>query len=172
MGFLEEHVKKNKKKVIETEHIAVRVEKAVADEFREHVGSLGLTVSDALRILIEKEMQDVRGVKGAPAPESLAAAPDEYKAVNKGFKPYSTDPTVNPKHGEIEAYVRRGRKGNKVLPCPKCGTWSSYHHFAERHAQKCGGLPTSAAYLKHPDVLPGVLEMMAAYDNEKEKARV
>lgn len=134
MGYLD-RFKKESVEQEETTHVGGRVPKSIADDFRKYCTELNLTLSDGLRLLMEKELRE-NAQGGAAAQDSRLAAAElnANKPLDGRKKPFNADRT---KVGELYDFIRH-IDGKKQLPCPVCGTWSAYAVFSKRHSAKHG----------------------------------
>lgn len=121
--------------------IGGRVPKTLEENFKAHCKKNGLSVAEALRILLEHELRgepvpSVPGpasVKPGPPIETIPAFKPKKPAVRKssGSREYLSQFAVL----DLNDLDGKGRP-KKLLPCPLCGSWSSYSNFGRDHSKE------------------------------------
>lgn len=151
MGYLEQFAR-NKRGKEKSEVLTARLPVSLYSEFKKHCDELGLSVSEAVYLLVEREM------KGN----------ESQSTTNKYINDYKNDVNVNINSDDVVAattetikkvfkpkQIRRGTttgrftktqwEVNGFLPCPICNEWLSGSNF-NRHAKTNHDLTTETIF--------------------------
>lgn len=160
MGYLDQF-KKDATNMEETTHIGGRVAVSIVNAFKEHCADLNLTVSEGLRLLMEKELREnQRDITPAEQTKELAAKIAAENPLAGRRTPYSMGRT---KIGELSYFMRKIDSG-KYMPCPICQNWSGYGPYSKRHTRK-HGFTTSIDFLTDEQHREAVEDMLRRFDN-------
>lgn len=168
-----------------TGYIGTRVSHKLEAAFKDHCSELNMTVADALRLLIENELEAAGGVPApaAPVPVDLEPAPvvsvpSAPADVIKRLEPVPADVVKRApvelvpnkrkkKRGTFDAYKVPGPSGD-LMPCPICKEFHFYKSFNARHTKKHGYNDTLTFLQDHAET---VAEMLHTY-NVLENSRI
>ena len=107
--------------------ITARLDPDSYKRFKEHCNSLGLTVSEAVALLVEKE---IRGEDREPTTKTIHSEHKEIQLYTSSSSPRPTPPrrrSGGRRRFTYAPYVVKGK-----APCPICETWISRGNLA-RH---------------------------------------
>lgn len=139
MGYLEQF-SRNRRRKEKTEVLTARLPKSLYSEFKLHCDELGLSISEAVYLLVEREMKGIESVS-----DELATS-TEYKVNHEAVE---ANTHVDKMNDDVVAVNTRKTKSNpkrfttkqwKIngqLPCPVCGEWKASENFS-RHAKMHG----------------------------------
>ncbi|TCS92223.1 hypothetical protein [Hazenella coriacea] len=110
------------------EIITSRVPHGVYEKFKNHCDHLGLTMSEAVCLLIKKEVED----------EDIQKYTQEYKTTTNQIQRNIQRINKNTNVVKSKKFNSSRWKIDGKLPCPKCGTWSNSGNFQRDHYRKHG----------------------------------
>lgn len=140
MGYLERFAKSRKRG--DTVVITARIPRKLGERFKKHCDRLNLTVSEAVYLLIHKEMQGEAGMTTSDG--------EMYtKVYSPDLRPRLTRPrrSGSGSRGLVGPYTVDG-----MAPCPVCKTWYSATNLS-RHMKNVHGSDTATIYEQHLDVV-------------------
>lgn len=129
MGYLENFARKSKSKE-KSIVLTARLPESLYEDFKEHCEDLGLSISEAVYLLVDKEMKDQEVPK-----THTTDYKNNYDVVVTNTieeKPKPIKRTANTTRFTTKPWVVDGD-----LPCPICGQWVSASNFS-RHAKQHG----------------------------------
>lgn len=153
MAYLKQF-SRNRRSKENTKVLTARLPESLYDEFQKYCDSLGISLSEAIYLLVEKEVGSIQN-ETRSLPEKTNNNDDEHKTNTDEYK-------INTKTGETNTFSRndtikvnsnsgKTNTGNskkstkkfvvkpfvidKKLPCPICDDWYSHSNFS-RHADK------------------------------------
>ncbi|MCQ6281059.1 hypothetical protein [Bacillus sp. EB600] len=143
MGYLEQFAR-NRRKKEETEVLTARLPKSLYSDFKDYCDQLGLSISEAVYLLVEREMS------GSPKENTSKlniSKPKENttddKTIDVVVEP-STKATTQvfkeiaaSKEATKSRFTAKSWEVDGKLPCPKCNQWVSASNFS-RHAKQHG----------------------------------
>lgn len=138
MGYLEKFAREKKEPRSET--LTARVTKTTYDRFAEHCARLKIPISEAVALLIEREVYESEKEVSTRQPR------EEYK-------PNTTEPRQRQKRFTTNPYVV-----NDMLPCPICETWPETQRNISRHMRKMHGQTTQEVYEAYMDKVLKMVE--------------
>jgi antitoxin component of RelBE/YafQ-DinJ toxin-antitoxin module len=148
MGYLKQFAR-SPLKGSKTETITSRVPEEMYDEFKKYCKKLGLTLSEAVYLLVKKELESEKGVQkntvNVPI-EEISKQMDTNVVKHVQPKTKTVAPRSLKKQFEIDGKV----------PCPLCDTWQSSVNFS-RHA-KSHGLSTEEIFENNKEKALAMLE--------------
>lgn len=172
MSLLENH-KGSKIKI--TGYLGARVPAQLEKDFKQYCDNLKITVADALRLLVENELNSSgqKNPAGAPVAEKggqLVGTKadtliiDEYATADKAARPSMPLPAgPQTKTNNIGGrFTVKQWQRNGLLPCPICGEWKSHANFA-RHAKTEHNSTTKELFQQHASRAD---QMAAEYDEK------
>lgn len=159
MGYLERFARKKENR---TETVTARLDPGTHRKFKELCNKLGLTVSEAVALLVEKE------VRGSADP-TIRATQNEHEDI------HYDDKDTHDEHGGIQRYTPPPRPKQKPprpqrpgtggrfttqpfvvdgrLPCPICGTWPERQANIARHMRDIHESTTKEVYTAHMETV-------------------
>ncbi|WP_046176241.1 ribbon-helix-helix protein, CopG family [Domibacillus indicus] len=153
MSYLEKFARNKRRKEPSTV-LTARLPESLYEQFKEHCDELGLSISEAIYLLVQREItENMKFTEGSPEYN------DEYMKNNHAVVK-NTDPiikhtgrgTVNTKRFTVKQWEVEGE-----LPCPICGSWVGSSNFA-RHARQHNA--TTKEIFTNEEYLQEVRDMM------------
>jgi antitoxin component of RelBE/YafQ-DinJ toxin-antitoxin module len=156
MGYLERFARKKYAK--KTESLSVRVPEDLYNSFRDYCDELGLSVSEAVNLLIEREVTESnaknykRSANDEIATTSEVQEPSSVlhhhaKPLTSSYKPVERKATMNT-NGR---FTYKSWEVEHFLPCPLCKDWVSSSNFS-RHAKQHHDLTTQEIFTEFKDI--------------------
>lgn len=140
MGYLRKYARRRKER---TEVITARVDADTYKQFKEYVEGLGLTISEAVALLIEKEVNEVSAdVYTAVSIENTDVYETTTKSTTVDTPVYKPKPKRNTRVSQPRKSGGFSIKDYEVdgkVPCPLCREWYSYKNFS-RHCKEIHGV--------------------------------
>lgn len=143
MGYLERFARGPKGKE-RTEVLTARLPASLYKEFKAYCDDLGLSISEAVYLLVDREM------KGIESAESEISTTIEYKmndgVVDEGVSIVKKNTNVLKKNTQrkqtnISRFITKDWWVDGELPCPICGEWKNAKNFS-RHAKEQHNMTT------------------------------
>lgn len=140
MGYLEQFAR-NKRRKEKSEVLTARLPHSLYEDFKTYCDELGLSISEAVCLLVEREMtgSDNAFDEVATTKEYIKntnSSDDEVKTNTKSttnvVKKNTKENNLNTKRFTVKQWVV-----NDKLPCPICGEWKTAGNFL-RHAKTHG----------------------------------
>ncbi|HDR4595094.1 hypothetical protein VSK70_26660 [Bacillus sp. WOD8 KX774193] len=140
MGYLEQFAR-NKRRKEKSEVLTARLPHSLYEDFKTYCDELGLSISEAVCLLVEREMtgSDNAFDEVATTKEYIKntnSSDDEVKTNTKSttnvVKKNTKENNSNTKRFTVKQWVV-----NDKLPCPICGEWKTAGNFL-RHAKTHG----------------------------------
>ncbi|KAA0756027.1 hypothetical protein DN401_12630 [Bacillus sp. BF2-3] len=140
MGYLEQFAR-NKRRKEKSEVLTARLPHSLYEDFKTYCDELGLSISEAVCLLVEREMtgSDNAFDEIATTKEYIKntnSSDDEVKTNTKSttnvVKKNTKENNSNTKRFTVKQWVV-----NDKLPCPICGEWKTAGNFL-RHAKTHG----------------------------------
>jgi hypothetical protein len=143
MGYLHQFAR-NKRSKEKTEVLTARLPKSLYAEFKGYCDELGLSISEAVSLLVDREVntgnarnESAVSVEVAesyttddePIHKVIVANPPSIKKVASQSKP-----TANRSKTNTSRFTTNQWKVNAMLPCPICDEWFNNKNFA-RHVK-------------------------------------
>jgi antitoxin component of RelBE/YafQ-DinJ toxin-antitoxin module len=145
MGYLENFARKPKGKE-KSIVLTARLPESLYDEFKDHCEDLGLSISEAVFLLVEKEMR------------SQITTYEDKKNNDLVVKTTKDDkPKTVRKAAPTTRFTTKPWQVEGDLPCPICGQWVSSSNFS-RHSKQHG--TNTHAIFTNEDHLKTVDEMI------------
>lgn len=148
MGLLE----KNKKEKKENKNVVLptRLTQDEYDKFSELCQSTGHTMSEAVRMLIQNELNPSK-----PAPQKQQVERVEVPTYDVPLPPVETvskpkPRSYTPSSGELLRFTTEKWKIGNFLPCPICMEWASASNFS-RHAKTTHNMTTKELFNTHQE---------------------
>lgn len=147
MGYLKQFARK--KKETREKVITGRLSSDVYDQFKRYCNGLGLTMSEALALLVEREIhKDGKGIH-----DEDKRIRNEDKRIRNEDMPdkkvktggHKTKQSIR-KRFTTKEFVVNGR-----LPCPICETWPERQANIARHMREVHNSTTQKVYTAHMD---------------------
>jgi hypothetical protein len=146
MAYLEKFARNHRRKE-KTEVLTARLPESLYSDFKGYCDELGLSISEAVCLLVEREMSGNESVS-----EELAIT-DEYKM---------NDDVVDMNTKVVKTNSRRSGSNSKKftttqwqvegqLPCPYCGLWITVTNFSrhsKQHATTTQDIFTGEKYME------------------------
>ncbi|MCI2255599.1 hypothetical protein L2D08_14595 [Domibacillus sp. PGB-M46] len=131
MSYLEQFARNKRRKESSTV-LTARLPDSLYDDFKERCDELGLSISEAIYLLVEREITaDQKAAKEAASYISEHIQKGEEAATNtKPVIEHTVKMKLNTKQFTVKQW-----KVDKELPCPVCNSWSNATNFS-RHAKK------------------------------------
>jgi hypothetical protein len=153
MGYLE-LFSRNQRRKEKTEVLTARLPKNLYNEFKTYCDELGLSMSEAVHLLVEREM------KGIVSVSDEVVTTKEYK-VNDDVVEANTDVyKMNTRQNKpnTKRFTTKQWKINGQLPCPICVEWKASENFS-RHA-KMHGMTTKQIFknVEYEDQIKAMIE--------------
>lgn len=136
MGYLEQFAR-NRRRSERTKVLTARIPESLYDSFQDYCDDLGLSLSEAVLLLVEREMEGFEGSYNE------VTTTIEYEVKHDELERNSNeDEIVKPKKNVVKNTSETGAgrftttrwKVNKMLPCPLCRDWKSASNF-KRHVE-------------------------------------
>lgn len=161
MGYLERFARKRENR---SETITARLDPDTHKRFKEHCDRLGLTLSEAVALLVEAEVRgEVREPGAIRTTKTTQTEVTNTLDDDKNIQRYT--PTPRPK---VQQPRRSGGAGGRFttkpyvvngrLPCPICETWPERQANISRHMREIHDRTAEEVYKAHMDK---VREMVA-----------
>jgi len=140
VGYLEQFAR-NRRNKEKTEVLTARLPKSLYSEFKYYCDDLGLSISEAVCLLVELEMStENSGFNEIATTEEYIKNDDETKVntemntnvVDEGVKVVEKNTRQNQTY--TNRFTTKQFQVNGELPCPICGEWKKASNFA-RHAK-------------------------------------
>lgn len=151
MGRLKKYAKKPT--VPRSKPISSKLSEKEYRDFVDYVKSLGLKVSEGIRLLILEEIYNGEQSNSKPMFTKTNQRYDKSstKKISLDENELQKKTKVNPRKAAV--YLKKFKIDGK-LPCPICKTWTSAAHFKQRHAEKHEGKGVDSAIFlaKHEDI--------------------
>lgn len=130
MGYLEQFAK-NRRRREKTEVLTARLPESLYEDFKGYCDELGLSISEAVCLLVEHEIQGIQG-----ASEELATT-YEYKTNDEVVIPNTKEVKKPAKRINTNSnrFVTKQWQVDGQLPCPYCSQWIAVTNFS-RHAKR------------------------------------
>ncbi|MFK2825211.1 hypothetical protein QYG89_05870 [Bacillus sp. B190/17] len=134
MGYLERFAR-NKRRKEKTEVLTARLPESLYSEFKSHCDELGLSISEAVCLLVEREIRDTEGVEEEDEEKKVSAQSsmvhtDKHKRMDSDYESDESELKMYTNRFTIKQWLINGE-----LPCPECNQWVSASNFA-RHAKQ------------------------------------
>jgi antitoxin component of RelBE/YafQ-DinJ toxin-antitoxin module len=168
MSYLKQF-SRNKRNKGKTEMLTARVPEKAYNEFKNHCEELGLSISEAVNLLINKELLSIEEeLEEEEIQNNTNEIDNDHKlitfAINSNHHNSGNDKKSNIKKNIEESKVQSssGRftttrwKVQEELPCPLCDMWVSSANFA-RHA-KSHGTTTKEIFTTHSEKADGMVK--------------
>jgi antitoxin component of RelBE/YafQ-DinJ toxin-antitoxin module len=140
MGYLERFAR-NQKRNERTEVLTARLSKPLYDDFKAYCDGLGLTISEAINLLVDHELKGKRSEyeRIPKEPDVLAEPTTNDDEPNTNVVEANTDvvKTKTTKQAKGARFTVKPWTVEDELPCPICGTWVSSSNFS-RHSKQHG----------------------------------
>lgn len=161
-----------KKEIALTGYLGTRVSFELEAAFKNHCKALQITVADALRLLIENELE---AANGSPALESPTLEPVTAAPIEGGAAPVVIPVRGRKKReskasrGTYSAYKVTGPGGAVLMPCPVCKEFQFYKSFFSRHTKKHGYGDTLEFFEAHAETVAEMLQTYNALESVRKK---
>lgn len=148
VGYLEQFAR-NKRSKEKSEVLTARLPHSLYNDFKTYCDELGLSISEAVCLLVEREVSSVKPLENTAMNEisttlernvNTSSNTDNSEVVvkpntkvNTVKKTSTTKPTTN----ESKRFTTNPWKVNDKLPCPICEKWYAATNFS-RHAKDHG----------------------------------
>lgn len=138
MGYLEQFARKRRSKE-KSEVLTARLPQSLYSEFKQYCDDLGLSISEAVCLLVEREIKGFDGVSSELSTTKEYIKNDDVVAENTEANTNVVNEVVERKRNASKANTSRFTtkqwmvKGE--LPCPICNQWVSASNFS-RHAKQ------------------------------------
>lgn len=157
MGYLEQFAR-NRRSKEKTEVLTARLPAALYSEFKTYCDELGLSISEAVCLLVEHELKVQKSA--ANTESNINDYENKQYEYEKNNGVFATNTNVNTKAIEktqagssanAKRFTVKQFVFNNELPCPVCNQWVNNSNFA-RHAKQHGSstqaIFTNEKYLK------------------------
>lgn len=138
MGYLEQFARNTRRKE-KSEVLTARLPQSLYSEFKQYCDELGLSISEAVCLLVEREMDSVDGAPSEIATTKEYILNDDVVVVNTKANTSVVSDVVRKKRNVSRTNTNRFTTKQWVikgeLPCPICNQWASASNFA-RHAKQ------------------------------------
>lgn len=165
MGYLEQFAR-NRRSKEKSEVLTARLPTSLYSDFKTYCDELGLSISEAVCLLVEREMAGVEPAAGEVATTKEYIKNDDVVEVNTEI---NTE-VVERKKDVVKQNTRRINsntnrftttqwKINGQLPCPICSEWKDAGNFA-RHAKNSHEMTTEQIFTneKYQDKINAMIE--------------
>jgi antitoxin component of RelBE/YafQ-DinJ toxin-antitoxin module len=139
MGYLEQFARNQRRKE-QTEVLTARLPKSLYNDFKTRCDELGLSISEAVYLLVEREMKGLDSVSDEPATTIEYKMNDDVVATNTNVVKKNTRKSKP----NTKRFTTIQWKVDGQLPCPVCGEWKAAENFS-RHA-KVHGMTTDQIF--------------------------
>jgi antitoxin component of RelBE/YafQ-DinJ toxin-antitoxin module len=160
MGYLEQFARNTRRKE-KSEVLTARLPQSLYSEFKAYCDELGLSISEAVYLLVEREMNSFDGVSNELATTKEYIENDDVVVMNTETNTNIVDNVVKKKRNVTKSNTNRFTTKHWVvngeLPCPICNQWASSSNFA-RHAKQHDS--TTQAIFTNEEYLKRVKEMI------------
>jgi antitoxin component of RelBE/YafQ-DinJ toxin-antitoxin module len=143
MGYLEQFAR-NRRGKEKTEVLTARLPESLYGDFKDHCEELGLSISEAVFLLVEREMKGISKEKTSEAktPQPVLNTNDDKKnddvvIKNTQMNTKAVNEVSATKEANANRFTTKQWEVDGKLPCPKCGQWFSSSNFS-RHAKSHG----------------------------------
>lgn len=142
MGYLEQFAR-NKRRKEKTEVLTARLPKSLYEDFKRYCDELGLSISEAVCLLVERE---VTGIESNTEIATTIEIHDEYKVNDdkdiKSTNVYKENTNIvkknaNSFNSNTNRFTTKPWQVNGLLPCPICEEWRASGNFS-RHVKQHG----------------------------------
>jgi antitoxin component of RelBE/YafQ-DinJ toxin-antitoxin module len=179
MAYLKQFAR-NRRGKENTKVLTARLPESMYDELQNHCDSLGLSLSEAIYLLVEKEVRSIQQ-ETRSLPKETKTNEDEHKtntgetnintntgeintlSKNNAIKANSNSPkksTANSKRNTGRFTVKSFIINNE-LPCPICDTWLNSSNFS-RHAKTLHNSNTESIFTEYKDKVAEMIESKTA----------
>lgn len=142
MGRLRKYARPTERKT-KSRVLPVRLPEDIYQEFHKYCKELGLSLSEAVFLLIQEELRD------------------EYKSTTERIhtdhepKPERIRPTITRprRSGSGSRFTTKDFVVNGRLPCPICGTWPEKQKNISRHMREVHNSTTEEVYKAHMETI-------------------
>lgn len=171
MSYLKQFAR-NKRGKEPTKVLTARLPVSLYDAFQEHCDQLGLTLSEAIYLLVEKEVEAVQ-VETRSLPETAETNKDEKMMNTSEYKENKVSAetntsTVKTKPKRSQTNTNKAGENTKRfvvkpfvvdgdLPCPICDRWYSQANFA-RHSKEKHDVKTEELYNQNMDKVQEMIQ--------------
>ena len=145
MGYLENFAR-NRRTKEKTEVLTARLPEGLYCDFRSYCDELGISISEAVYLLVQREMDSIERVVNTVPTTDEYTKNDDVVTTNTTVvkpKPRRTGTTTT-------RFTTKQWQVNGELPCPKCNTWVSaanYSRHAKQHGSNTYDIFTNESYL-------------------------
>ncbi|NRD80145.1 hypothetical protein HPT25_22670 [Bacillus sp. BRMEA1] len=168
MGYLEDYAKKKKTKENKSKNLNARVTPRLYNQFMKYIHELGLSVTESITIMIERELlgnssesyqAEIEALKYeiAALKEKLSKAEEKIMVRNITENPtkqlgQSENPKKESSKSKRFRYPYKITEGKiTIVPCPICEKWFDLKNFS-RHAKEDHHATTQLIYENCPDM--------------------
>lgn len=147
MSYLEQF-SRNKRRKEPSTVLTARLPESLYDHFKEHCDNLGLSISEGIYLLVEREITaHLRTAKEPSTYISEYTKDEDVVAVNtKPVIKHTVKMKVPTKRFTVQQW-----EVNRELPCPICTSWSNASNFsrhAKQHNTTTQAIFTNEEYIK------------------------
>lgn len=153
MGYLEKFAR-NRRIKENTTVLTARLPESLYGDFKGYCDDLGLSISEAVCLLVEREMVTLQGesetalaIEYKTSDDVFTTNTDEHNEIVKSnTDKHKVNTNVVKKHANTskantKRFTTKPFEVNNKLPCPICGEWKSASNFS-RHAKDEHGSTT------------------------------
>ncbi|WP_242303325.1 hypothetical protein [Bacillus cereus group sp. BfR-BA-01495] len=140
MGYLEKYAR-NKRRKEKSEVLTARLPHSLYEGFKTYCDDLGLSISEAVCLLVEREMTGENNAFNEVATtkeviNNTDSSDDEVK-VNTKTTTNVVQKNTKKNNSNTTRFTVKQWEVNDKLPCPICGEWKASGNFS-RHAKTHG----------------------------------
>ncbi|WP_336865695.1 hypothetical protein [Peribacillus frigoritolerans] len=159
MTYLEQFAR-NRRRREKTEVLTARIPEGLYGDFKGYCDELNLSISEAVCLLVEREMAGNERVPGE------IAITDEYKMIDDVVVTNTevVKKVAKRSHSNTNRFVTIQWQVDAQLPCPYCGQWLAATNFS-RHAKR--HLTTTQDIFTNEKFRKKIKEMIQAKKAEK-----
>ena len=137
MGYLEGFAR-NRRSKEKTEVLTARLPKSLYKDFKNHCDELGLSISEAVCLLVDREMTTNDSRNEVAATLEMAEVTTNDVEAKQSVVEANTKKSIAPRKkssSNTSRFTTNQWKVNDMLPCPICGIWENNKNYS-RHLKK------------------------------------
>jgi hypothetical protein len=145
VGYLEQFAR-NRRSKEKSEVLTARLPQSLHSDFKKYCDELGLSISEAVCLLVEREMTGVQGASGEVSTTKEYINNDDVVEVNtetdinvvekkRNVVQKNTKENTRKSNSNTGRFMKKDYEVLGELPCPVCDQWASSSNFA-RHANR------------------------------------
>lgn len=172
MTYLKQFAR-NRRAREKTKVLTARLPVSLYDEFQTYCDEIGLSISEAICLLVDKEVSGIQ-LETRDMPIEAKTDGDKSKINTGEYKINTSSGELNTieRNNAIKAKRNTGKtttgrflttpfQVNNELPCPLCGKWLNHKNYA-RHADQHGGKSSEQLLTENPDKVQAMIESRLA----------